>query len=561
MTHQCRQCARSFEITTSDLERYDQLSPVVGKTKLGITPPKLCPECRKQRRLSYRNERKLYHRKCDKCQKEVISIYAADKPYVVYCLSCWWSDKHSPTDFGQDYDFSRPFFAQFDEVLKRTPLPALISSPDAEENNCSYINFAGNSKNCYMTFDADFNEDSYYSNVLKHSRNCMECSYVQTSELCYEVIVSTGCYHLFFSEECTNCRDSYFLKNCIDCKDCLLCVNLNHKQYCIMNQQYTKEQYEEYMKKIDLGDRKMLATLEKEFVKLVQTTPCKFIHGVNLENCSGDYMINAKNAEHCFTVGDVEDIKYCDSLYRAKDCMDVSSFGEKMTKCYDTVSSGINVYDLQFCQVCASDASSLQYNYGSRVAKNSFGCVALKSNQYCILNKQYSQEEYESLVPKIFEHMKSTGEWGEFFPITISPFAYNESVVNEYFPLAKEDALRLGAKWREDDVINRYEGPKVTVPENIKDTTDEVLKQIFSCSHCQKNYKIISQELKFYRDQKLPLPTHCFSCRTEKRFSKKNPQALWNRQCAECHVPFQTSYAPNRPERVLCEQCYLKVVY
>jgi len=31
--------------------------------------------------------------------------------------------------------------------------------------------------------------------------------------------------------------------------------------------------------------------------------------------------------------------------------------------------------------------------------------------KYCILNKQYSKEEYEELVPKIIEHMQKTGEW------------------------------------------------------------------------------------------------------------------------------------------------------
>ena len=31
--------------------------------------------------------------------------------------------------------------------------------------------------------------------------------------------------------------------------------------------------------------------------------------------------------------------------------------------------------------------------------------------------------------------MKKTGEWGEFFPSSISPFGYNETVAMEYYPI------------------------------------------------------------------------------------------------------------------------------
>jgi hypothetical protein len=34
--------------------------------------------------------------------------------------------------------------------------------------------------------------------------------------------------------------------------------------------------------------------------------------------------------------------------------------------------------------------------------------------------------------------MQTTGEWGEFFDPSLSPFGYNETVAMEYFPLKKE---------------------------------------------------------------------------------------------------------------------------
>ena len=71
-----------------------------------------------------------------------------------------------------------------------------------------------------------------------------------------------------------------------------------------------------------------------------------------------------------------------------------------------------------------------------------FLCVGIDRKSYCILNKQYTKEEYEELVPRIIEKMMADGEWGEFFPASMSPFGYNETVVQEYFPLSREEVLK-----------------------------------------------------------------------------------------------------------------------
>src|SRR6185369_10692718 len=122
-----------------------------------------------------------------------------------------------------------------------------------------------------------------------------------------------------------------------------------------------------------------------------------------------------------------------------------------------------------------------------------FGCVALRNKQYCILNKQYSKEEYESLVPKIIEHMKTMPytdakgrayAYGEFFPSELSPFAYNETLAQEYFPLDEAGAAQQGYRWRENPKRN-YEITQTsgTLPDHIKDVSDAVLQDIIACGH------------------------------------------------------------------------------
>jgi len=226
-------------------------------------------------------------------------------------------------------------------------------------------------------------------------------------------------------------------------------------------------------------------------------------------------------------------------------------------------------------------------------SSNLFGCVGLRNKQYCILNKQYAKEEYEELVPKIIAHMNEmpctdkqvrTYKYGEFFPAELSPFAYNETVAQEYFPLTKEEALEQGYAWKDPDArdykITKKPGE---LPDNIKDVHESILKEVIGCAHegkclhqCTSAFKIIEPELQFYGKMNVPLPRLCPNCRHYERLAQRNPLHLWRRKCMclptgrqairntakhfhgddPCPNEFETSYAPDRPEIIYCEQCY-----
>lgn len=157
---------------------------------------------------------------------------------------------------------------------------------------------------------------------------------------------------------------------------------------------------------------------------------------INCENIFGDDVINAKNGFAVFEGKDGADFKY---IYGFSDIRD----------CYDTDRQAYDCSGLCECYGVETDHSSIGlylsagmdrsfYNVYCFSNQDTFGCIGLRNKQYCILNKQYTKEQYEVLVPKIIEHMKKTNEWGEFFPSSISPFGYNETVAQEYFPITKE---------------------------------------------------------------------------------------------------------------------------
>ena len=232
----------------------------------------------------------------------------------------------------------------------------------------------------------------------------------------------------------------------------------------------------------------------------------------------------------------------------------------------------------------------MQYTQHCHSSKHLFGCVGLRHASYCIFNKQYTKEAYEELVPKIIKQMNNmpyvdkTGnkyKYGEFYPIELSPFGYNETVALEQFPITKEKALEKGYKW--EGSIQRTTGKETLKPENIPDSIDEVgnsiLDEVLSCIDCKRNYKIVPNELIFYKKMKIPIPRRCFYCRHDARLKRRNPFKLWHRSCMcgstdspqatskhfhgaeKCEVKFETSYAPERPEIVYCEKCYQAEVY
>jgi len=113
-TKQCQNCKASFTIEPQDFAFYE---------KIKVPSPTWCPECRLHRRFLFLNQRTLYKRNCDLCQKSIISMYHDKIFFPVYCPECWWSDKWNPTELA--YDFSKPFFKQIEELSNRIPRMSL----------------------------------------------------------------------------------------------------------------------------------------------------------------------------------------------------------------------------------------------------------------------------------------------------------------------------------------------------------------------------------------------------------------------------------------------------
>jgi hypothetical protein len=526
-----------------------------------VPAPTLCPDCRLQRRLAWRVERNLYMRKCDKTGKDILSSFPPDHTNPIYHYEVWYGDSYDPFEYGQDFDFNRPFFEQFGEVLRRVPF---FSLNVAGLQNCEYVNQCGWSKNCYMTIDSDENEDCIHCHHVFYSKTCMECAMTMYSERCFECVDCSYSFQLKYSQQCEQCTDGAFLFDCRSCTNCFGCVGLRQKKYCMFNEELGKEEYHKRLQQFDFCNPEHHKVAHERLEKIKTAHPRKYFTGEQNESVLGDHIYESKDCYDCFQIRQCRDCRYCSIILKSNDCMDFDCFGKKAERIYDSQECGQNIHNLRFCNSCWDGAHSLTYCYQCVIASaNCFGCVGIKKGEYCILNKKYSKEEYEKLIPKIIEHMKETGEWGEFFPIALSPHAYNETIAQERFFLTKENALQNGYSWQDNlpFTIGKETIGTDQIPQNVNDVTNAIVEKIFACNDCSKNYRLTKQELFLYKQMLIPVPRKCPDCRHRRRMELRNPRKLWKRMCQKCQKEIKTSYAPKRREIVYCEECYLKEVY
>jgi hypothetical protein len=322
-----------------------------------------------------------------------------------------------------------------------------------------------------------------------------------------------------------------------------------------MNEQVTPEAFTEHLAKLNLGSRAGYENSRFNYEEKLTRFPQRENKNLNTENSLGNYIINSRNAHECFDAFEIEDCAYSAWIFESKDCYDIYGMGTS-----EQVYFSVGVEKLNFAAFCTfvSHSSNIFYSDLCFHSKNLFGCIGLKNKQYCILNKEYSREEYEQLSARLVEHMKKTGEWGEFFPAELSPFSYNESVANDYFPLTKSEAIAAGFSWRDQDKKD-YKLQTATVPDAVSEVPSTIVNEVLACSGCKKNFKITAQDLQFYRKMNLPVPSSCQDCRFMERSWRRTPRTLWPRNCDSCHSPIQTPYAPARPEKVVCEACYQSI--
>ena len=262
----------------------------------------------------------------------------------------------------------------------------------------------GDCKDCYLIYGSVDCVDCYYGSPFK-CKKCCDSLLLRNSELCLQCVDSDRLYNCAYCQNCSNSHDLCFCYAVHNCFDCFACVNLSHKQYCILNKQYSEAEYKKIVAGLNVSD------ILPKWEALKKDLPQRFYIGVNNEDVSGNYIFNSKNCHDVYGLSECRDVKYSYQLLGVNDCLDVNN-GEYGELNYAVMAFFSNVSRCLFSYFLWDGMDGLIYSaFCNKNVRDCFGCVGLKHAQYCILNKQYTKDEYEEMVPRIIEHMIKMGEW------------------------------------------------------------------------------------------------------------------------------------------------------
>jgi len=554
----CPQCGSVFDIFQEDIEFYK---------KLKVSPPTLCPSCRLQRRLGHRlNLLPIFYKKtcaAPNHQEKILSFFSEKNPVKVYDDQYYFSDKWEALECARDYDFQKTFFEQFHQLALVVPHKALFHDPKSV--NCDYVVGGVASKNCYYVGVPYRSENIYYGSVPAYCKDCLEVMDSDNCEQCYEIVYCEHCYNCHFCQECRDCLNSWFLYDCRGCSFCFGCVNLRNKQYYFLNQPLNKEEYQHKINEIKTESRKVLREYQTKFSEILHGAIRKGINNVRAQNSLGDLLRNCRNCFYCFRIlsGGGESLRYVSDAEKVADLMDV--FGSTNSSlCYESTGIG-DSSQIKFSLHLRANCREMEYCVECQNSQYCFGCIGLKNKQYCIFNKQHSEQDYWQTVDKIKSDMLERGEYGQFFPLSISLMPYQDSTAQIEFPLTKEEIIKNNWHWQDEvasDIdLSKFQTVKTEgLPDDIVDVSDDILDKVILCEQTGKPFRLTKFELDFYRSHKLPLPAVHPLQRIKNRFAFRHPFKLWQYPCSNCGRMMYSGWDPAKKYKVYCERCYLDKV-
>ncbi len=298
---------------------------------------------------------------------------------------------------------AQTFFQEFQRLLDKTP-----KRPEQIYNSIDCIgNYIHNSKNLQYCFDCAKCTDGIYLFDSSSVDSSVDCDYAVECQLCYECVDPFKCFNCSYLEYCSNMRDSDFSIWCMNCNDVFGCVLLRNKSFCIFNRQFTED---EYRKRVAVyrtwPPEKILAEIEK----LRNRFPLTQTNSAHNENSDfGDFVHYCKNCYMSFDAAYDENCAYVYDTFHCKSVID-ATYEFKDDLVYQAVDS-ISIFNSNFI-VNSKNCSDSNYIFDCANVKNSLGCVGLANVEYCILNRQFTKEEYEKKSLEIITVLKNANlDW------------------------------------------------------------------------------------------------------------------------------------------------------
>lgn len=528
-----------------------------------VPPPNYCPTCRRMRRFVHMGTLNLFSRLCNVPghTEFMISIFSQDCPFPVYDYKYFIGDTFDPMSFGKAYDPSKKPLEQLFEMRKVFPMPSFLNRDPASVNS-DYSNGGRNTNNAYFSSGCFDSEDVWYTAFASKSREIMDSRALYGCDMVYRALFSDHLYksaYIYFSE---NCSTSYFLYDCRNCTDCFGCVNLRNAKNCIFNVQYSKEDYDAFIQELLPFKRSVLTQLESKFWDLVKVTPMNASRNTNIKDTYGVLLYDMGSSFSTTHSHRSFNVRYAEEALSHKDSMDLLFSGGSSHNLYMTTNIGSQSSNVKF-SVSSKVSSDSEFIFNSRNLSNCFMCFGLQNKSYCILNKQYTPDEYWKIVDEIKVALLENGEYADGLGMEFSAEAYNFSLGQISFPLTKEEITSLGGYSAKDPESNAKDVEIISaslLPDSIDEVTDDICTKAIACTETRRPFKITPSELAFYRKMKLPLPITHPTIRLNKNYTYVPMGVIYTVTCASCGKTTPSLYDKESGYTLYCESCFKREV-
>lgn len=552
----CKKCAGKFRIESEDIDFLRMLR---------VPPPTLCPGCREKRRYGYLLRMPRFFKK--KCEapghtEEVVTLFPPDSPNVIYDVLYWYSDAWDSTLYGIDFNFSGSFFSQFKKLF--LSVPHLAVDRDLTATNCDYTVGGKWAKNNYYCGGGYKSEDCMYSPNPRFSKYCVDCTDIWNSEFCFASVNVERSSRCIFIVDSANCLDSAFLYDCRNCSNCFLSSNLRNRSYVFQNEQLSREEYRKKVRGIHLGEREVFGVYKGLFDEIFEKSVHRAVTNTNIVNSVGDRLTDCKNCFNTFDGSVGENLRYVHSFNLIRDSMDILFAAENAEKCYEC---GIAVGSYLKFSLYMRSSMEMEYCSDCQNCKNCFGCVGLRNKSFHIFNKPYSEEKYWETVDKIKLKMLENGEYGEFFDLSLGLIPYQSTNGQYYFPLSEESAREQDIPWYPEPEPNMPTGMEFISGNSrflgdIRGVPDDIIQKAILSEKTNRPFRVLSQEMSFYRKMNVPFPAEHPWERILSRKKYQHRMELSDFTCPKCGEKSFSIYTPEEQEKlkVFCEKCYLREV-
>ncbi|HBL39513.1 TPA: hypothetical protein DDZ10_02470 [Candidatus Uhrbacteria bacterium] len=547
---------RTCELTG---EKWEMTEEEIGwYKKFNVPPSKRSPLTRAKITSSFWVGFQWWNWKHPKSGVTIISPYHPATGVSVLPDKEWFDQ-----DFSSEYlddDPNRSVFDVMYELTRNIPLPA-HSHAKEPENSVAILSHGD--RNSYFSLGSESEQSLFVWWSTRVQTSCLVWNSDQVAES-YSVANSKNIHNSLFVRDSSDVLSSAFCFLCEDIESCFGATNQSHQKFIFFNEQLSESEFHSRREKVDLSKR---SELEKWMGKFRDLVGNKTIWPENLNagdiQSTGEYLYDVSDCHACYAcVKHSKDLFYCSFAAEGSD----SAFSTPIfsSKCFEATNQ-FQSHDIRYSYACYR-CQSMEYSYLCYDCEDCFGCVGLHRKKNHIFNKSYAEDAYWQKLDEIKCRMLDRDEYGQFFPIRMSPTYFGEAGAVNHFGADLSEWERLGGTSFDPesagaigDLAKGDSTPSCEIPDAIDEMKDkDWVGRVVLDEAARRKFRFLKPELDFYRRKKIAPPTRHFTWRMIDLLHESNLAVFEDVDCAKCSQPIRVAKNMVYPNRTIyCKPCYL----